>query len=68
MSRFKNIMQTIDSSSKLINTRYGASFNDVNTIVNNSNGDIDKVYNGFIFGYLQGLKAARAEMKGGVTV
>lgn len=68
MSRYKDIMKTIDSTTQLVNPRYDVSFDDAKTIAKHSNGDIDKVYNGFRLGFLQGMKAAKAEMKGGAAV
>ena len=35
-------------------------------ILDNSTGPWDLIYNGFAIGYIQGMKAAKAEIKKGV--
>ena len=59
----KDIMEKINLASEQINPWYSLSFRDTNTILRCSNGNFDLVLNSFTFGYLQGTKAAKAEMK-----
>lgn len=66
MSRCENIMEKVKAVQ--VNPRYDASRDDINTIKCNSNGQFEAICNGFSYGYLQGMKAAKAEMKGGATV
>ena len=42
--------------------------NNLNDIIQASNNPCDLVCNGFRFGYMQGMKAAKAEMKKGGIV
>ena len=62
-----NLKRAIDEGRKIINPRYDMSFEQLKILEKTS--DIkDLIYDAFSFGYLQGTKAAKAEMrKGGVT-
>lgn len=65
-------MQNIIEKSKLmigkINPRYDMQIKEIDEICKNSENPIDMIYDGFRFGYLQGMKAAKAEMKKGGVV
>ena len=65
MSRCKDIMGKIKAVQ--INPRYDASWNEIRTIKNSSDSQFEAICNGFNYGYLQGMKAAKAEMKGGTA-
>lgn len=63
MSRVKNTMQLIESSIGHINVRYDLCIENIMDIKKASRNDYDLICNGFRFGYIQGMKAANAEMK-----
>ena len=46
-----------------INSRYSISSGQINFIANLPEGLCDKICDAFIFGYAQGAKATKAEMK-----
>ena len=61
-----NVMKVIEENKRKINTRYDLNVLGVNEILNNSRNSLDLIYNGFVFGYIQGIKASKAEMRKGV--
>ena len=61
-----NVMKVIEENKRKINTRYDLNVLGVNEILNNSTNSLDLIYNGFVFGYIQGIKASKAEMRKGV--
>ena len=63
MARVKNTMNVIQNTE--INTYYDASVLNLQEIKRNSKGIFDLIYNSFIFGYAQGMKAAKAEIQRG---
>lgn len=68
MARVKNTMKLIEESIGRINARYDMRVRDVLDIKENSNDPFELICNSFRFGYTQGAKAAKAEMrKGGVA-
>ena len=64
MARVKNTMSIIEKSVGCIEARYGMCINNIQEIKDSSNDDFDLICNGFRFGYIQGMKAARAQMNG----
>lgn len=62
-----NLERTIEEGRKIINPRYDMSLEQLKMLEKTS--DIkDLIYDAFSFGYLQGTKTAKAEMrKGGVV-
>lgn len=60
-----NVISEIKNASKIINYHYDASFDKIKTIAHNSTGNIDAVSKGFCYGYQQGVKATKAEMRKG---
>lgn len=58
-----DVMKTIRDCIGKIDTRYDMRHNDVEVIAANSPTGYDLLCNGFRFGYAQGLKAAKAEMR-----
>lgn len=64
MAAIKNVMEKIQSPDFVINQYYDATIQSINEIRDNSPSLFDAVYNAFKFGYLQGGKAAKTEMKG----
>jgi len=56
-------MEKIQGVADIINPRYGMRFSHISTIYENSTGAFDMICKSFRFGYLQGMKAAKAEMK-----
>lgn len=63
MGRVKNTMQLIEGAIKEIDVRYDMSAGNIYDIYEASSNSVDMICNGFRFGYMQGMKAARAEMK-----
>lgn len=61
------IMKEIEAITGTIKPCYDISIWNARTIYNNSKDSYDLVLNGFRYGYLQGMKAAKAEMKGGAV-
>ena len=62
MARVKNTMQLIEASIGKINGQYDMCAENVEDIRNASHDFYDLICNGFRFGYIQGMKAAKAEM------
>ena len=60
-----NVMQTIKdyTGTGKINLRYDICNKDVELIAKNSSCTYEAICNSFVFGYAQGLKAYKAEMK-----
>lgn len=63
MARVKNTMKLIDSSIGCIDDKYDMTYENMEDIRRESKGFYDLVCNSFRFGYMQGMKAARAEVK-----
>lgn len=61
----KNAVQKANSIIGQINPRYNMTVNNVNEIHEVYGGSFDTICCSFRFGYLQGMKAAKAEMKRG---
>lgn len=68
MAKVKNTMQLIEASIGKINTRYDMCEENIDDICKTSRDAFSMICNSFRFGYMQGMKAARAEMKKGGTV
>ena len=64
MSIVKKTMQLIRGSIGKIDTNYDICAGNINDIKRESRDAYDLICNGFRFGYIQGMKAARAERKG----
>ena len=60
-----NVMKAIIENRGKINTRYALDILGVNEILENSRDSWNLVYNSFVFGYAQGMKAAKKEIKKG---
>lgn len=65
MKRVKNTMDLISRSKVHINARYDMCIENIYDIYKASADCTDLICNGFKFGYIQGMKAAKAEMKRG---
>lgn len=62
-----NLEKAIEEGRKIINSRYDMSFNQLVQLAEDPD-IVRSISNAFSFGFLQGTKAARAEMrKGGVV-
>lgn len=59
-----NVKKTIEKTIGEINPYYDMAYRDIFALDEMSEGRIDLIGNSFRFGYAQGMKAARAEMKG----
>lgn len=59
-----NVIKTIENTKGKVNVRYGLTTSDIVDIQNYNSNPIYLILNGFYLGYAQGLKAAKAEMKG----
>lgn len=56
-------MDVINKTRGTIVPQYDAGYQNVLGIRNNSRCEFDLICNGFVFGYAQGMKAAKAQMK-----
>ena len=61
--RVKNTIQLIEKSIEHIDNRFDMSAENIIDISNKSKNSYELVCNGFRFGYMQGMKAAKAQMK-----
>ena len=61
-----NVMKAINENRGKINTRYDLTYKDAKELIRFSNGQYSLIYNCFSIGYIQGMKAAKAEMRKGV--
>lgn len=59
----RNTMQVINKTIGKIDLRYDMTVGNIRDIRDASNGVFDMICNGFRLGYVQGMKAAKAEMK-----
>lgn len=60
----KSVVEIIDRAKGKINSKYALRASQIAEIYNNANGDWFKsIITSFDYGYLQGMKAAKAEMK-----
>ena len=59
-----NMRNTINNTKGKINYRYDMSCDNIRQIKRESRDWFDMVNDSFRFGYAQGMKAAKAEMKG----
>lgn len=58
-----DVMKTISTNKGKINIRYDLDVLSFNEILDNSMDSWDLIYNSFVLGYAQGMKAIKAEMK-----
>lgn len=63
MATVRNTMKLIEESTEQINERYDLYSHNVDDIHANSKNPIDMIVKGFRFGYMQGVKATRAELR-----
>ena len=63
MAIVRNTMKLIEESTEQINERYDLYSNNINDIHANSGNPIEMIVKGFRFGYMQGVKATRAELR-----
>lgn len=61
----QNTMKLTRQANGHIKPNYDIFTNNIDDIYRESNDIFDMIINGFRFGYMQGIKAAKAEMKGG---
>ena len=59
----KNTMNLVRKAKFVIDTKYDIYSRNVDDIYRESDSTFDMILNGFNFGYMQGMKAARAERK-----
>ena len=59
----KNTMNLARKAKFVIDTKYDIYANNADDIYRESDSVFDMIINGFNFGYMQGMKAAKAEMK-----
>lgn len=57
-----NVMEKIRKTSEIINPSFDAPVSAIMEIEQNSNSKAESACNGFMLGYYQGLKAAKAEI------
>ena len=65
MARIKNVLEKAENMTGKINTYYDISGLQIAEIYNGSRNWYQAISNGFKIGYLQGMKAAKAEVKKG---
>lgn len=65
MATIKNTMNLIRKTVGNVNILYDMTPRNIIDILNSSDDSWDLVCNGFYFGYTQGMKAAKAEMRKG---
>lgn len=58
-----NAMKAIEENIGKIDTKYDLSIKQMKDILVNCKGQYDVIYNFFAIGYIQGQKAAKAEMR-----
>lgn len=63
MAKVRKTMQVVKASIGHINNYYDMCSENIEDIRSASQDFYDLIYNGFRFGYMQGMKAAKAEMK-----
>lgn len=63
----KNVVEKAKTMHGKINPRYDLRVNEIVEIYDTYGGNFDVICCSFKFGYLQGMKAAKAEMKKGQT-
>lgn len=63
MRNVKNVVEKAKSVTEKINPYYDMSFENMREIYNTYGGNFEVICCSFRFGYLQGIKAAKAEMK-----
>lgn len=69
MAEVKNAIKVIKESIGHINPKYDISYQNVDDIYNNHKHDkIGLIIDGFRFGYIQGMKAVKAEIRKGGAV
>ncbi len=56
-----NMERAIEQGNKVMNIRYSPSICDIKKLLKKPG--FDAIYDAFAFGYYQGMKAAKAEMK-----
>lgn len=61
----RNTMKQVETARNNINMRYDIFSSNIIDIKETSNTVFDMIVNGFLFGYMQGMKAAKAEFKKG---
>lgn len=59
----KGIIERIDQNPMKINPRYTMRWNDTMEILQSEVGQLERIAITFRFGYMQGMKAAKSEMK-----
>ncbi len=68
MAKVKNTMELVKKSIGHIDSNYTMYAGNIKDIMEASENGYDLICNGFRFGYMQGMKAAKSEMKrGGVA-
>ena len=63
MARVKNTMKLINQAKICINKNYSLYVSNIDDIYKASNDSFMLITNSFRFGYMQGMKAAKAELK-----
>ena len=61
----QNTMNLARKASSVIDVKYDIFANNIDDIYQESDSVWDMIVNGFRFGYMQGVKAAKAEIKKG---
>ncbi len=65
MATIKNILEKAESMRGKINPRYDISYQQTSELYHGSRNSFEAVSNAFCIGYMQGMKAAKAEIRKG---
>ena len=68
MSGVRNTMRLVESALEQVDVRYDIRAENIKDIYAASNNPFDMICKGFMFGYMQGVKATRAKQKARVAV
>ena len=66
MAKRKTAIEVAQSTKGKVNPYYCLSLGDMDSLTDFSKDEWDLLYNFFCFGYAQGMKACKSEMKKGV--
>lgn len=65
MANIKNVVEKAEATKRKINQRYSITIGNAIEIEEKSGDIFSIISNSFAFGYMQGMKAAKAEMRKG---
>lgn len=63
MAKVRNTVKLINEFDKHANVNYDIFTTNINDIYKNSENSFNRIVDGFKFGYMQGMKATKAELR-----